>query len=244
MDSEKIENTSEVQKMSFGQKFLGIFNVQPAVFENLRLYPDWLIPVVIIILVSIITIMTTTDLQLAAQREFIDSSEMIPEDRKVDMLDQLENQGWVRTKLIPSVGGIFAIFIYYAVMAAAFLLFGNFIFGGSASFKQMFALVSWGSLIGLLEMAIKLPLMLSKGTMQVYTSLALLMDTSESKSVLFNILDAVDVFTIWKIIVFSVGFAIIYKFSKGKGYTAVITLFLIYLILKIGLSQLFQGFIS
>lgn len=244
MENENTIITAEVKKMSFGQKFLGIFNVQPAVFENLRLYPDWLIPVVIMILVSIIMIVSTSDLQLAAQREFIDSSEMIPEDRKADMLDQLENQSWLRTRLIPSVGGIFGIFIYYAVMAGAFLLFGNFIFGGKASFKQLFALVSWGSLIGVLEMAIKLPLMLSKGTLKVYTSLALLMDPAESKSVLFAILDAFDVFTIWKIIVFSVGFAIIYKFSRGKGYAAVITLFLIYLILKIGLGQLFQGFIS
>lgn len=244
MSEENISSGQEIQKMSFGTKFINLFNSQTALFENIKVYPDWLVPVFIMIVVTIITIISTTDLQIEMQKEFIDNSEMIPEERKNDMLDNLENQGIVKAKVVPAIGGAVTIFLSYAIIAGAFLLFGNFIYGGQASFKQMFSLTSWGSLIGLVEMAVKLPLILSKGTLKVFTSLAVFMETSESKTVIFKVLDAFNIFSIWKIIVFSIGFSIIYKMSRGKSYAAIITLYVIYIAIAIGFSQLFKGFTS
>lgn len=98
---------------------------------------------------------------------------------------------------------------------------------------------SWVGLIGALELLVRMPLVMAKGTMNVYTSLAVLMDVSQRKTVLFQLLNAFDVFTIWKIILWSMGMRIVYKFSSSKGYTATISLYLIYLVITIGLSQLF-----
>lgn len=237
-------NGQSVSKMNPLVKLINIFTDPASVFNNLREHPDWLIPVLLIILVSVTTILTTTDLQIKAQKEFIYNSELIPEDSKDDMIDDLTDQGFVKSKILPIAGAVFMIFISYAVAAAAFMVFGNFIFGGSTTFKQNFALYSWGAVIGVLETIVRLPLTLSKGSLEVYTSLALLMDASESKTVLFQILNVFDIFSLWKIVVWSIGFSVIYKFSKGKAYTAVITLYAIYAAFAIGIAQLIGGFIN
>jgi hypothetical protein len=144
-------------------------------------------------------------------------------------------------QVAPAIGGALSVGISYLIIAGALLLFGNFIYGGQASFKQMFSLVSWGGLINLPELIIKLPVMLAKGTLYVTTSLAIFLSNSESKTLFYNLLDALDIFSIWKIIVFSIGFAIIYNFSMKKSYIAVIVLYLIYAGVSIGLGQLFKG---
>ena len=75
--------------------------------------------------------------------------------------------------------------------------------------------------------------------MQVYTSLAVLMDLADKKTVLFSILNAFDVFMIWKVILWSIGMSVIYQFSRAKGYTAVISLYVIFIAISVGLGQLF-----
>lgn len=231
-------NGQSVSKMNPLVKLINIFTDPASVFNNLREHPDWLIPVLLIMLISVTSNLTTTDLQIKAQKDFVYNSELFSEDIKDDMIDDLENQGFVRKKIVPIVGVIFNILITYAIAAAAFMVFGNFIFGGSTTFKQNFALYSWGAVIGVLETIVRLPLILNKGSLEVYTSLALLMDASESKTVFFQILNVFDIFSLWKIVVWSIGFSVIYKFSKGKAYTAVITLYAIYAAFAIGKAQL------
>jgi hypothetical protein len=134
------------------------------------------------------------------------------------------------------------VFAGYAIVALAFMVVGNFILGGEATFKQNYALFAWGSTIGIVESIVKIPMMLIKNSVEVYTSLAILMDSSESKTVMFKILNAFDIFAIWKVIVISIGFSILYKFSRGKSYSAIGGLYAIYILIAIGLSQLFGGF--
>jgi hypothetical protein len=86
--------------------------------------------------------------------------------------------------------------------------------------------------------------MLSKGTIKVYSSLAVFLNSGEADSVLFKILDGFDVFAIWKIIVFAIGFSVFYQMTRTKAYTAITSLYIVYLIISISLSQLFKGFIS
>ncbi len=240
--SEVKANYDSVIKLTTWTKITKIFTEPAAVFENLRVYPDWIIPVLLTLLVGFSTVYLTVDIQKKTQQEFILNSEQIPEEQKDEILEGLEDQSFVRTVVVPAAGLVFWVFASYAVAALAFMAFGNFIYGGKATFVQNFALYSWAGLIGVLEGLIKLPLFLSKGSFSVYTSLAILLDPGESKTLMFKIFNAVDIFSIWKIIVWSIGFSVIYKFSKGKSYTAIIILFLIYTVISISISQMFGGF--
>lgn len=225
-------------KLSFTAKFIRIFTDPATVFEDVRIRPDWLLPLLITVVISVGFSLVTQDLMIDFQKEAIYENSLIPEELKDAAIEQNENKSPMRLN-IESIGqSVLGVFVVYLFAAGAFLVVGNFILGGKASFKQLFSLVSWTGLIGGLELLVKLPLALSKGTLHVYTSLALLMDLSQKKTPLFMILDAIDVFTIWKIVLWSMGMSIIYQFSKAKGYTAIISLYAIYLLVVIGISQL------
>lgn len=228
-----------VDKMSPLTKIVGVFTNPGAVFENLRMHPDWLIPVLISLLITLAFSFLTQDIMLEFQKEAIYENTLIPEEYKDTAIEQMENKTPMRRNLESFGGSIVQIILVYLIGAAAFMMFGNFILGGKASYKQVFSMFSWAGLIGCLELLVKLPMMLAKGSVHVYTSLAVLMDLADKKTVLFQIMNAFDLFTIWKIIVWGLGMSAIYKFSKAKGYTASITLFVIFLAISIGLSQIF-----
>jgi len=235
--SEVQETTSE--KMNVITKAIAIFSNPKPVFENIRIYPDWLIPVLIAIVLTIIFSFFTQDLMLEFQKEALYENTLVPEEFKDAAIEELENKSDMRKNIETIGGSIVNIFLVYLIGSGAFLLFGNFFLGGQAKFKQVFSMISWVGLIGSLELMVKLPMMLAKGSMHVYTSLAVLMDLADKKTVLFQLLNAFDVFTVWKIILWSIGMNAIYNFTKTKGYIASISLYSIYLAISIGLSQLF-----
>jgi hypothetical protein len=235
------EIKSEQQEITLLNKSINLFTKPSAVFTNIKDRSDWWFPFTIIVIATIISSLSTVDIQVRAQRDFINTSEIIPESKKVEMLDAMDNQGVLNKQVVPAIGGVLSVGVSYLVIAGSLIFFGNFIYGGQASFKHIFTLVSWGGLIGLPELIIKLPIMLVNRTLHAATSPAIFLSGSESKTLVYNVLDVFDVFTIWKIVVFSIGLAIIYNFSMKKSYTAVIVLYVVYAGISISLSQLFKG---
>ncbi len=124
-------------------------------------------------------------------------------------------------------------------VAVIFLIIGNIVFGGESNFKSMMSVAAWGFMIGIPETLIKIPLIISKGNLHVYSSLAVLFDKDQADTVLFKLADTVDLFVIWRIIVWSIGFAIMYKYTNNKSIAIMISLTVVYFTLKIGLGSLF-----
>ncbi len=238
--SEQMEVTENtVPELSFTAKVVGLFSNPQAVFENIRLYPSWGLPVLLAIIAAMSFSYFTQDLMLAFQKEAIYESTMIPEEYKDTAIEKMEEKSDTQRNLESFGGSIVNIFLVYLIGAGAFLLFGNFFLGGQASFKQVFSMFSWAGLIGIMEILVKLPMVLAKGSLHVYTSLAVLLDPADYKTVLFQLLNAIDVFTIWKIIVWAIGMSAIYRFSIKKGYMTSLTLYGMYLAVTIGISQIF-----
>ena len=238
--TEQMENeVQSVEKMGFMTKATRLITDPQSMFENLRLHPDWLLPVLVGILVTIAFAFLISDVMFEFQKDAIYENSMIPEEFKDVAIEQMENKTVMRRNIETIAGSLIQVFLVYLIGAGAFFLVGNFFMGGQAKFKQLFSLFSWVGLIGVLEMGLKLPLILRKGSMQVYTSLAVLMDLADKKTVLFSILNAFDVFMIWKVILWSIGMSVIYQFSRAKGYTAVISLYVIFIAISVGLGQLF-----
>jgi len=227
-------------KMNPLQRGIAIFSSPANAFENIKLYPDWLLPFLLMLAATIVFAISTSDLQVKLQTEMINNNERIPEEMKEKILDDMENKTPMRRNI--ESAGYASVFVglSYVVISGALLLFGNFLFGGSSTYKQVFAMYSWASIIGLAELLVKIPLMISKGSMQVFTSLALVMDVSDARTPLFQFLNIFDVFTIWQIVVVATGIAVIYKFTKAKAYLAVLIPYALYKGVSIGLGQLFN----
>ena len=240
MAENQIQSDISVQQKQSPLKTLAdVFAAPARAFEYVKQYPTWFFPVSLTILVSVIFLVATKDIMIDFQRQSIYDNAIIPEQYKDKAIEDLENKSDMRFYVESVAGSVVSIAISYLVATGAIMLFGNFIFGGMASFKLNFAMFSWAGVIGIAESLVKMVLILAKGSMLVYTSPAILLDVSEKSTAWFQFLDAFDIFVIWRIIVLATGFGIIYKFSKAKSYTAIIVLYAIYQAMKIGISQLF-----
>ncbi|NOX89582.1 MAG: YIP1 family protein [Calditrichaeota bacterium] len=236
-----LSETEEEQsiKLSPVEKVIGIFTDPGRVFKALRANPTWLLPLSLIILMTIVFTVVTKDLMIEYRKEVIYDSKRIPEEYKDKAIDQLDNMSPKAYYIQTVGGGVVGIVIVYLLVSGVFLLVGNFVLGGKASFKQVFALYVWGNMVALLEMPVKMVLALAKGSMHVYTSLAIFLDPANSKTVLFQLLNGVDVFAVWKVILWSIGFSIIYRFTRKKSYIAITTLYIIFLLFTVTIGHLF-----
>ena len=223
-------------KLPFLTKLVLIFTNPGKVFANLKLYPDWLWPMLLILVFTIASSFLLKDLGIREAKQKILDSEQIPEEQKEMIIERME-QGGTMQMVMGVVGPVVFIFAAFAIAAGVLYLTGNFVFGGTTTYKTMFSVYTWGYVVSILEAIIKVPLALAKNSVNVYTSLAVLFDPAKSGTTLFKLANAIDIFSLWRLFLWGLGISIIYKFSQGKAYGIVIFWYIAWTLISIGLSS-------
>lgn len=239
------EKEEPPEELSVFQRIWGIFVKPVQVFEYLRVKPDFLVPLILIILVSVAVNLKVYDIAIQDQIAKIEENDRIPDEQKDLIIDRMEESRHGTKRIINSfVVPPVSVLIIFALVSAIFLFIGNILLGGKARFAQIFSIYCYSYLIiTIAGTIVKLPLWLAKQTMQVETSLALLVPETASKT-LHNILSSFDIFTLWFLVVFGIGFAVIYRFSQLKGILSVfIAWFIWVLITKVALASVLGGLI-
>ena len=113
---------------------IGIFTNPESVFNQIKLNPNWILPLLIMVAVSIGFLFTTPELQIKAEKEAIYNNTLIPEEMKDRAIEELENKSPTRRTIETVFKGALGVPIVYLIAALAFFAFGNFFYGGSASF--------------------------------------------------------------------------------------------------------------
>ena len=202
-----------------------------------------IVPLVILAVLGVVSFWAIQDLATEVgydtALERIENSSRIPDDQKEEIITQMEERmegpqitGWVASAL----GGPVTVFF----MALIALLVGNTIMGGSAKYGQLLNVTAWAYMINILESIIKIPLMLSKWSLEVYTGLGVF-GIGEKGSFINSIFNAIDIFAIWRIILMAIGMGIIYnKKTRPYAIAMLIAWFLLRLI-GAGFSSFFGG---
>jgi hypothetical protein len=184
---------------------------------------DIILPIVILSLLSVATIPYITPIAIKTQVAKIEQSDKIPDEQKQQIITNMEkNQNPVMGYIFAPVG----IIVGTLVMALVFLFVGNFMLGGEGKFLSVWAVTLYGSLVDIVGTAVRVPLMVQKGTLNVYTSLAIFMN--ESSSFLFRFAKHLDVFSIWKIVLFSIGLSVLYKKKLNSVLIILVIIWLVY----------------
>ncbi len=221
-------------KLPFLTKLVLLFTNPAKLFANLKLYPDWLIPIIIIIVCSIGSAWINQDLIKQRQIDKISKWEQVPDEQREAAIQKTEESGIIST----TVGITVFTFVIFLFVSLLFWVSGNFVFGGSAKFVSVLSVYTWGSLTFIPEEIIKTILRGVRSTYDVYSSLALLMDPEQSKTVLFKLANAIDIFSIWRLFLWGLGLSIIYNFTRGKSYGIVIFWYVFGVLIWIGLTLL------
>lgn len=232
--------------MSILNNILNVFIAPSKVFNSVKDY-QWkkaLIPMLILAVVGLITFAfikdVANDYQYDKAVTMIENMDRLSDEQKAEQIQKVDDRlsgaqttGWIFSAL----GSPITVFF----MALIALLVGNTLMGGSAKYGQLLNITAWSFMISILELIVKIPLMLSKWTLEVYTGLGVL-GIGESGSFINSLLAGIDIFAIWRVILIAIGMGIIYN-KKTQPYA--VSMLIAWFILKLigaGASSFFGGF--
>jgi len=132
-----------------------------------------------------------------------------------------------------TIGVAAACLFFSAIFWAIF----NVIFGGTASFKQVFAVVAHSQVIGALGYALSAPIMYAQGTMSMGGpfNLGILVPMLDEQSLIASVLGATSVFAIWGSLNTGTGLGVLFK---RNGLTIGIVLIVIWLGIAAGVASI------
>ena len=236
MEEQTLEQTSTNSKGSSSLSIRGVLEVfyKPMdFFKELKDNPKILVPYVVFILIVFVSLFLLSELIVEMQ---VNSPQF---------LRQMEASGQVVTpefkeimKMNTLIFGTLAMALYPLLVAAFALFFGNFVFAGKGSFKKLLSVALYGGILFSLAGMIVIPMMLSKGSMMVSFSLAVLVTDFGIESIIYTALSKISIFHIWEIIVVGIGFATIYDFPRNKGYMLAVLSVGLISIIHIGMAAL------
>lgn len=225
---------NEVASKSLVAKIFSIFWEPSSTFKALKNITKWydvVLPLVLISIVTLISLPYITPIAIEEQKERIIESEKIPEEQKDMILERMEEQSGT---FIAYITTPITIAIQYAIIALVMMFAGNFILGGQIKYLPLFAMSAYSGLIDIISTAVKTPLMVSQQTIQVYTSMAIFFE--ESQTFLFRFMSTLDVFAFWKVILLSIGLGVICGKRTKTTFTVVLILWLLYCVIIAAIS--------
>ena len=151
-------------------------------------------------------------------------------------LDMMEKRGGgaqqleLMQKIAPYMGyitiGQLLIVTPIALLAFAGILLAVFtLLGGGATFKQVFAVVVYTTVISVVGQLVILPLNYVTGSMTTSTNLGVLLPMLDERSFLALLFGTIDLFRVWLVMVLAIGLAVIYKRKTGP---IAVSLFVLY----------------
>lgn len=109
----------------------------------------------------------------------------------------------------------------------------NALMGGTATFKQVMAVVAHSQIISALAFLVSTPINFAKGSMTGATNLAVLFPMLDESSFVARLLGMMDLFAIWWVAVLSIGMAVLYR---RKTSSVAMVLFGIYAVIALGFA--------
>lgn len=206
-------------------KIFKVFYQPSGVFGFLTKKTEWIIPFVLMIIVSSILGYLIQPIMMKERSQIIYAQiekykdRMSEEQYNQTMTTMQENLEKERGfKITSSLTVIIFLFVLLVIITVISLVTGNFVFGGKANFWIVMNAIAFAGLVGLLGDIVRDLMALAKGTTYIYTGLGLLKPIEDS-SMLYYFLKQIDVFSIWRLIVASIGLGIVYKMKPVKfGY--------------------------
>lgn len=198
----------------------GIFTSPTEAFESFDKIASFkviIVPLIIVVLATMVMTLASAQFEAQDQYNLLKNSTVFPQSELQKMQDKAQEGASGSDLALKAVLTILAIPAMTTLVSLIVWGMGNFIFGGKTNFTRVWGVTILAGLIGGLNSLLKVPLILAKGTTSVTYGLAALMPGKNVTSMLYFFFLSLDGFVIWATIVGGLGYAVIYKFTPGKG---------------------------
>jgi hypothetical protein len=229
--------------MSAFARMIGIFFEPDATFQDIARSPGFIAPLLLVMLCSLGTVATMHNRLdwsevVAKQMEKNPRFESLPKEQK-------EQQIKVGAKIGTYVLYATPLFVPLGVLiiAGVLIMMSNFVFGGTATFKQVFSVAIHAQLVGIIVSILAVVVLFLKDPADidvqnlVASNLGPLISAETSKF-LHATATSLDLFSFWQIFLLGTGLSICGRISRTKGIIAVVIPWLIVVLIKSGFASL------
>lgn len=231
--SVKVNDEIVGPQMSVMARMIAVFTRPQQLFAKMPAKSAWLVPVLVASLVSLFT----TWLALPKLREMMLAAIPANSGIAASQLDSLIKIQSIAAVVISGIAVALGVF----VMAAVYH-FLCIVSGGEGKYRQALTVVSYAGLIGALALVFRtvLLLMIPGATFdQSFTSLALLLPLGAPKNWLMTILSSIELFSIWSLIVTSMGLTALYKMKGKKAWVIVFATWIVFVAVSVIMVAVF-----
>jgi hypothetical protein len=169
--------------------------------------------------------------QIEAGRSRIENNTKLTDEQKSAAVGQIDAQiekmaGF--TRIITNVSTVVGLFVFLAVVALVMRAVAAFVLNGKVGFRDAFTICALGSMVSLAGSVIKVPLIFSMESFaQAKLSIGFLLPEDMQESFLVKLADF-DLFTVWYLIVISIGLSVFVKTSLKKTLVPMAVLWIAY----------------
>ena len=214
-------------------RFIGVLTAPRDTFQAVVAYPKWfgILALTTIAMAVLIGGFLSTEV---GQEAWLDAATSSPWSGEVS--DE-QYAGMQRMARFAGIMGAAQMLISIPLITLLFAGLGFLIFsavmGGTATFKQVFAVFAHAGAVSLVGQLFTVPLNYARGSMSSATNLRVLLPMVDETSFIGRLLGTVDLFIIWYVIVLSIGLAVLYR---RRTQSVAMTLFGIYAVIALAIA--------
>ena len=212
-----------------------------ALFNDLKEKPTWLLPFIIICLIGVTLAFILHPFQIKLLLANIPKD--IPEESATFMLHRVNKSKYIGYSLIPLVT------LLRLAIFSGLILLGSYLFSDNLKYKQVFSIVSWSNIILILGGILNVIIIYLEGVNSINDptdlatiGLSMFFNADSIDIVWFTLLSEISVFSVWFIILVSMGVKIIGRITTSKS--AFISIFVWFIVtgFKVGMVALGSRF--
>ena len=240
--------------LSEGQRLTNVFFAPTKTFEDLKRNPSWWVPFIISavfgLMVGIVTVQKVDMRQFAQQQ--IDKSPLAQ--RQLERLTPEQREQNLSIRAAITKGTFYAIPVFQLIggliFAAILMAIFNFILGAEVSFGRALGVVFYAGIPAIIRSVLLIISLLSSSDPSTIdlsgnpmpTNPGFFLDPQGNK-LLYSLASALDIFTIWYVVLLGLGFAAASmnrKPSKGTGMATVFVCYGIVVLIGLGFKLAFS----
>ncbi len=227
--------SAPAKDMSLPQRIWGILVSPRAVLESVRERPRLLGAVLVLAVLylaaGILLTGPSTNDQLSRVGGSMSAEELEAAQARVASISRFA---------VPASAVTFGLAAVF-VAAGVLMLLANVALGGNCTFKAMAAATALTSMVGIPASLVRIPLSMAKGTTQVATSLAAVLPPDAQETLLYRVLNQLDVFGLWGLALNILAVSIVGRVPMRGAAIGVIALWLVWVVAVVLVQSLFAG---
>lgn len=217
-----------------------IFTAPAKVARSVAERPEWKVPLLVLILLSVVFTYALHPYQAEYQREMLEKYSR-DTGREID-IDAVTRPSAGKT--IAGLVGAVVVTLVFTLAAAAILNGIAMLVGGTAGFVKMFSFFAYAMIIVAAGNLVRIPLIMAKKSMDVRLSLAAFAPNVRLESPAGLLLGSTDIFSLWCLVASVIGFSALTGLGTKKSAAIVVALYVVLVLVQIGASLLTTRAIS